>query len=262
MRACPRCSTPTPTRSRTRWYERPFRALTPARSYRCLACGRRYWAYPSAAHANGQRPVERDPAVADRRGQEPGREDAEQVIPTDELELQPAVDDEEPARELTLKDVAELSRAGIGEAVLIELIEMDDIAYPLTPSKLRVPKLKVLKRAGVSDRVLLALLRSGQSADGDRLAAAKRNRRSEDARIVRAGSHAQHEGSRALPAGARNYRPGGHPRHGPPSGSGNTRPPLPVDARNRDDQQRHQHASRAKVLGLIRPEAARLQERA
>jgi len=261
MRACPRYSTRTPTRSRTRWYERPFRALTPARSYRCLACGRRYWAYPSAAHANGQRPVERDPAVADRRGQGPGREDAERIIPTDESELQSAVDDEEPARAITLKDVAELSRASIGEAVLIE---MDDIAYPLTPSKLRVPKLKALKRAGVSDRVLLALLRSGQSADGDRLAAAKRNRRSEDARIVRAGSHAQHDGARtrALPAGARNYRPGGHPRHGPPSGSGNTRPPLPVDARNRDDQQRHQHASRAKVLGLIRPEAARLQERA
>ena len=74
------------------------------------------------------------------------------------------------ARAVTLEDVVELSQAGIGDVVLIELIEMDDIAYPLTPSRLRA-----LKGAGVSDQVLLALLRSGRSADGDRPAAASRN---------------------------------------------------------------------------------------
>ena len=74
------------------------------------------------------------------------------------------------ARAVTLEDVVELSQAGIGEVVLIELIRMDDIAYPLTPSRLRA-----LKGAGLSDQVLLALLRSGRSADGNRLATAQRD---------------------------------------------------------------------------------------
>ena len=74
------------------------------------------------------------------------------------------------ARAVTLEDIVELSQAGIGEVVLIELVEMDDIAYPLTPSRLRA-----LKGAGVSDQVLLALLRSGRSADDDRPAAARRH---------------------------------------------------------------------------------------
>ena len=65
------------------------------------------------------------------------------------------------ARAVTLEEVVELSQAGIGEVVLVELIEMDDIAYLLTPTGLRS-----LKGAGVSDQVLLALLRGGRSADG------------------------------------------------------------------------------------------------
>ena len=74
------------------------------------------------------------------------------------------------ARAVTLEDVVELSQAGIGEVVLIELIEMDDIAYPLTPSRLRS-----LKAAGLTDQVLLALLRSGRPADGSRIATAQRH---------------------------------------------------------------------------------------
>ena len=54
--------------------------------------------------------------------------------------------------------------------MLIELIKMDDITYPLDPSRLRA-----LKGAGVSDHVLLALLRSGRSADGDLPGAARRD---------------------------------------------------------------------------------------
>ena len=73
------------------------------------------------------------------------------------------------ARAVTLEDVVELSQAGIGEVVLIELIEMDDIAYPLTPSRLRALK------AGLTDQVLLALLRSGRPADGNRIATAQRH---------------------------------------------------------------------------------------
>ena len=63
-------------------------------------------------------------------------------MPTRQCELQPAVDVEEPARAVTHKDIADLSRAGIGEAVLIELIEMDDIAHPLARPRLRVSVLK------------------------------------------------------------------------------------------------------------------------
>ena len=63
---------------------------------------------------------------------------------------------------VTLEDIVELTQASISDVVLIELIEMDDSAYPLTPSRLRS-----LKAAGVSDQVLLALLRSGRSADPD-----------------------------------------------------------------------------------------------
>ncbi len=74
------------------------------------------------------------------------------------------------ARAVTLEEVVELSQAGIGEVVLIELIKMDDIAYPLTASRLRA-----LKGAGVSDHVLLALLRSGWSVDGHRTATAQRD---------------------------------------------------------------------------------------
>ena len=209
MRVCPRCSTASPIRSRMRWFERPFRALTPARPYRCPACGRRYWARPSCAHAKGRTTVEPDPVVADRRGQEPGRrqEDTNRIRPTDWFELQTAIDDEQPARGVTLTDVGTLSQAGIGEAVLIELIAMDDIAHPATRFPLSAPKLVELKRARVSDKVLLALLHRGRSADGDRFTAAQRHRRSEDessdrlphedAHSVPAGRHAQRTGARA-----------------------------------------------------------------
>ena len=74
------------------------------------------------------------------------------------------------ARAVTLEDVVKLSQAGIGEVVLIELIKMDDIADPLTASRLRA-----FKGAGVSAQVLLVLLRSGRSADGHRPATAQRD---------------------------------------------------------------------------------------
>ena len=74
------------------------------------------------------------------------------------------------AHAVTLEDVVELAQSGIGDVVLIELIEMDDVAYPLTPFRLRG-----LKAAGVSDQVLLALLRSGRSPDGDPPAEARRD---------------------------------------------------------------------------------------
>ena len=196
-------------------------------------------------------------------------------MPTRQCELQPAVDVEEPARAVTHKDIADLSRAGIGEAVLIELIEMDDIAHPLARPRLRVSVLKILKRAGVSDQVLLALLRSERSAAGHRRGAARRTRRSEGessgrlplegARNARASDHVERAGARAHanPAGASNTRPGGRPRHDMPSSSRGERSQLPVDDRsNRDDPHPDHHTSRADVMRLVRQKAGRLPERA
>lgn len=61
------------------------------------------------------------------------------------------------AEALTIRDVIELSRAGLGEDVLLALIEVDAGIYPIEPSTL-----KALKEAGVSEKVIVALIRSGR----------------------------------------------------------------------------------------------------
>ena len=194
-----------------RWYERPSRPLIKARPYRCVACGRRYWARPFSAHAKGQTTAERGPVFADRQGQELERRngDAERIVPTDRFELQTAIDidDEEPARAVTLEDIVKLSQAGIGESVLIE---MDEIACPIAPSRLNA-----LKRAGTSDQVLLVLLRNS-CADGDRPAAARRPRWSEDESIDRV----PHEAARSVRAGDHAHRAGAVPVPTQPTGAG------------------------------------------
>jgi hypothetical protein len=61
------------------------------------------------------------------------------------------------AQALTIRDIIELTRAGLGEEVLLALIEVDRGVYPIDPATL-----KQLKAAGVGDRVLVALVRSGR----------------------------------------------------------------------------------------------------
>ena len=61
------------------------------------------------------------------------------------------------AEALTIKDVIELSRAGLGDEVLLALIEVDGGVYAIDPGTL-----KSLKDAGVSERVIVALIRSGR----------------------------------------------------------------------------------------------------
>lgn len=61
------------------------------------------------------------------------------------------------AHALTLKDIVELSKAGLGEEVLLALIEVDRGVYPIDRESL----LK-LKDAGVSDKVIAAMVRSGR----------------------------------------------------------------------------------------------------
>ena len=61
------------------------------------------------------------------------------------------------AEALTIRDVIELTRAGVGDEVLLALIEVDRSLYAIDTTTL-----KQLKAAGVSERVMVALVRSGR----------------------------------------------------------------------------------------------------
>ena len=65
-----------------------------------------------------------------------------------------------PARAdaLTLRDVLELTRAGLGDDVLIALIEVDRPVFPVDTETL-----KTLKDAGVSQKVIVAMIKSGRT---------------------------------------------------------------------------------------------------
>jgi hypothetical protein len=63
----------------------------------------------------------------------------------------------QPAEALSIRDVIELSRAGLTDDVLVALIEVDGGVYPTDTATL-----KSLKDAGVTDRVMIALIRSGR----------------------------------------------------------------------------------------------------
>jgi hypothetical protein len=64
-----------------------------------------------------------------------------------------------PARAdaLTVRDIVELSRAGLGEETLLALIEVDPSVFPIDTATL-----KSLKVAGVSERVIVAMVRSAR----------------------------------------------------------------------------------------------------
>lgn len=61
------------------------------------------------------------------------------------------------AEALTIRDVIELTRAGLGDEVLLALIDVDRSIYAIDTATL-----KQLKNAGVSERVIVALVRSGR----------------------------------------------------------------------------------------------------
>ena len=65
-----------------------------------------------------------------------------------------------PARAdaITLREVIQLTRAGLGEEVLLALIEIDQRVYPVDPETLRM-----LKEAGVSEKVIVAMVKSGRT---------------------------------------------------------------------------------------------------
>lgn len=59
---------------------------------------------------------------------------------------------------LTVRDIVELSRAGLGEEVLLALIEVDPSVFPIDTATL-----KLLKDAGVTQRVIVAMVRSART---------------------------------------------------------------------------------------------------
>ena len=64
-----------------------------------------------------------------------------------------------PARAsaLTVRDVIELTRAGLGDEILLALIDVDPSVFPIDSATL-----KRLKEAGVSERVIIAMIRSAR----------------------------------------------------------------------------------------------------
>ncbi len=61
------------------------------------------------------------------------------------------------AEALTVRDVVELSKAGLSDDVLLALIEVDRTVFTID-----TPTLKMLKEAGVSEPVIIAMIRSGR----------------------------------------------------------------------------------------------------
>ena len=61
------------------------------------------------------------------------------------------------AQAVTLRDIVELTKAGLGDEVLLALIDVDGGVFDIDAATL-----KSLKAAGVSERVIVALVRSGR----------------------------------------------------------------------------------------------------
>src|SRR5688572_16036963 len=61
------------------------------------------------------------------------------------------------AQTLTTKEIVELSKAGLGEEVLLALIEVHRSVFPIDRETL-----KMLKDQGVRDNVIVAMIRSGR----------------------------------------------------------------------------------------------------
>lgn len=66
------------------------------------------------------------------------------------------------AEALTIRDVIELTRAGLGDDVLLALIEVDGSVFATDAATV-----KQLKAAGVSERVIVAMVRSGRDGRFD-----------------------------------------------------------------------------------------------
>src|SRR5215510_10358379 len=61
------------------------------------------------------------------------------------------------AEAVTIRDIIELSKAGLTDSVLLALIEVDRSIFTID-----TPTIRKLKDAGVSDAVIVAMIRSGR----------------------------------------------------------------------------------------------------
>ena len=62
------------------------------------------------------------------------------------------------AEAITLREIVELTRAGLSDDILLALIEVDQRVFAIDPDTL-----KALKDAGVSTRVIVAIVKSGRT---------------------------------------------------------------------------------------------------
>jgi hypothetical protein len=62
------------------------------------------------------------------------------------------------AEAITLREIVELTQAGLSDEVLLALIEVDQRVFPVDPDTL-----KALKDGGVSPRVIVAIVKSGRT---------------------------------------------------------------------------------------------------
>lgn len=62
------------------------------------------------------------------------------------------------AEAITVREIIDLSKTGLGDEVLLALIEIERKVFPIDPDTL-----KLLKDSGVSERVIVAMIRSGRS---------------------------------------------------------------------------------------------------
>ena len=62
------------------------------------------------------------------------------------------------AEAITLREIVELTRAGLSDDILLALIEVDQRVFEIDPDTL-----KALKAAGVSTRVIVAIVKSGRT---------------------------------------------------------------------------------------------------
>lgn len=63
-----------------------------------------------------------------------------------------------PAQAITVRDIIELSKTGLSDEILLAIIETERKVFPVDPTTL-----KLLKDSGVSERVILAMVKSGRT---------------------------------------------------------------------------------------------------
>jgi hypothetical protein len=72
------------------------------------------------------------------------------------------------AEAVTIRDVIELSKAGLSDQVLLALIDVDRGVFTMD-----APTVKQLKEAGVSEAVIVAMIRSGRTPQAEQPAPAR-----------------------------------------------------------------------------------------